>query len=328
MPVPELSILLTAFNSELYIGETIKSILNQTFTDFELIIMDDGSTDQTVQIIQSFSDKRIQFVSHPLNMGIAATRNHCLELATGRYLAFVDSDDIIQPHKFEKQLAFLNSHPDFGLVGSYVILIDAQGRQTGKLNLSAGSEKIPAIMLFHNYFVNSAVTFRKSLLGNYSYTENLVPCEDYYMWNYLLQKSKGINLPEYLTSYRQHPASITHRNAGKKVESDKNLYKLIFQQVGIIPTEEESTIHLSLKNGDAIETLAQMKQTLNWLKKILQYSLKTPLIHERSIRPVILNRWLKVCFKARMKPFLIISGFIMILLNFNLFFNCRWQVKK
>ena len=323
MASPELSVLVTAYNSELYIREAINSILNQTYTDYELIIIDDGSTDNTVSSIKSFNDNRIQFLSHSQNTGIARSRNQALELASGTYITFLDSDDIVHPQKFEKQIAFLKNNPDFGLVGSSVILINEQGTETGRWKLAAKPETIPSIMLFHNYFVNSAVMFRKSLLNDIVYPEDLVIGEDYMMWFNLLQKAKGINLPKYLTSYRQHTESIIQRTGDKKEEYNKIVYELILQKIGIHPTNEEYEIHFSLKNRETISSLIQMQNIFDWLQKISQYSHNVSFIADNTICPVILNRWLKVCYKARRKPGLLIYGIVKILFNPKLFFSCK-----
>lgn len=321
MTNPELSVFITTYNSELYIREAVSSILNQTYTDFELIIIDNCSTDNTVPIIKSFEDKRIQIVLHSENIGIAGSRNEALEMASGTFISFLDSDDIAHPQKFEKQITFLKANPDFGLVGSLVILINEKGIKTGRWKINNKADIIPSIMLFYNYFVTSAVMFRKELTADIRYPEELIIGEDYVFWFYLLQKAKGTNLPEYLTSYRQHPESIIQRTAAKKEAYEKKVYELIFKQIGLHPSDEEYAIHLSLKNNEPVTSISQLKKTLIWLNKISQNTNDSPFIDHKTIGKVILNRWLKVCYKSRRNPILIIYGLAKILLNPKLFFN-------
>ena len=322
MTTPGLNVFITTYNSEIYVWEAVNSILNQTYTDFELIIIDNCS------IVKSFEDKRIEIVSQPQNMGIAGSRNRALEMANSEFIAFLDSDDIAHPQKLEKQIAFLRAHPDFGFVGSSVILIDEKGKETGRWKLNADSEMIPAIMLFHNYFVNSAVMFRRDLIADFRYSEELTIGEDYLMWFHLIQKAKGINLPGYLTSYRQHKDSIIQRTAVKRGEFDKKVYELIFRQIGLLATDQEYEIHLSIKNNEAITSVDQLDKILLWLRKISQHSVNIAVINNKSISKVILNRWLKLCFKARSRPGTLFYGLIKILFNINLFFNCRCRSKK
>ena len=321
MTSPELSVFITSYNSELYIREAINSILNQTYTDYELIIIDNASTDKTVSIIKSYMDNRIHLVSHSQNIGIVGSRNQALDMAKGTFITFLDSDDIAHPQKFEKQLAFLKNNPEFGMVGSSVILINGKGTETGRWKLNSRAGTIPAIMLFHNYFVNSAVMFRKALVKDFKYPEDLIIGEDYILWFNLLQISKGINLPEYLTSYRQHSHSLIQCNAEKKEAYDKKVYKHIFQKIGLQPTDEEYEIHISLKNDVPVNSMMQMRKTFAWLHKILKYSQNSSFIDKKKSPRVSMNRWLKVCYKSRNKPGLLIYGVYKILFNIKFFIN-------
>ena len=115
--MPKLSVIMPAYNAEKYIGEAIESILNQTFTDFEFIIIDDGSSDHTADIIKGFHDERIRFIQNEKNSGVANTLNKGLELSQGEYIARMDADDISLPARFEKQVAFMEANPDVAVVG-------------------------------------------------------------------------------------------------------------------------------------------------------------------------------------------------------------------
>ena len=114
MKNPLVSILMPVYNSEKYLREAIKSILNQTFTNFELIIINDGSTDNSLKIIKSFKDNRIKIIKNKGNLGLIKTLNKGIDLAQGKYIARMDADDIAMPKRLEKQIAFFNENPDYG----------------------------------------------------------------------------------------------------------------------------------------------------------------------------------------------------------------------
>ena len=165
MNIPTLSIVMPVYNTEKFVKKTIESLLNQTYKDFELIVIDDGSTDNSIEIIKKFADNRIKIFSNDSNKGIVYSRNRGNAEALGRFIAPFDSDDIALPDKFEKQISFLEQHPEFGMLGSWAKLIDENDKFLNvNWKLSAKAESIPAILLFRAYFIQSAVVFRREFL--------------------------------------------------------------------------------------------------------------------------------------------------------------------
>ena len=130
---PKVTVFIPVFNREHYIGDAIESILAQTFSDFEILLVDDGSTDSSTEKIRSFSDPRIRLVCNEKNLGIPKTRNKGVELARGQYMAMLDSDDLAYPHRLKKQVAFLDNHPEYAQIGSWCRMMDAQGRILNKI---------------------------------------------------------------------------------------------------------------------------------------------------------------------------------------------------
>lgn len=322
MSSPELSVLMAVYNSEIFAGEAINSVLQQSFTDFELIIIDDGSTDKTAGIVSSFSDKRIRFIQNEANRGIAHTRNMLLEMAKGEFITFMDDDDTIHPLKFEKQVDFLRKNPGFGLAGSSVIITDESGDEKQRLKLGARPVYIPAIMLFRNYFVNSAVMFRRNLTLGFTYPPGIWFGEDYLLWWKIIQQSQAINLPDYLTCYRKHPGSMTNRMATNRKTQDKMVYGLIFNDIGLDANDMEFELHRAFAEFNPVHSIVQLKQMFAWLKKISCYSHAPGM---KKLGPVIRNRWLKTCYKSRGNPFLLIYGLSLFLLEFRVFFLLKRQ---
>ena len=308
---------MAVFNGELFVREAIESVLQQSFTDFELIILDDCSTDNSISIINSINDERIKLIQNSGNRGISFCRNRLLEKSAGVFISFMDADDIIHPEKFKKQLTFLKNNPDYGLVGSSVYLINEEGKVIRKLKLGANAGKIPAMMLFRNYFVNSAVMFRREKLPDMPFDPDLEFGEDYMLWWKILQNTKGINLPLFLCSYRIHPQSLTQLMAGRKSDFDKKVYTLIFKDIGINLSEDEAEVHSFLANGENITSISQMKSILSWFARISSCSRNSNL---KAVNSVLRERWMKVCYQARRNPFYLIWGLSNYLLKFRLFF--------
>lgn len=124
---PKVSVIMPTYNHEKFVGAAIESVLNQTFQDFELVIMDDGSKDRTPEVVAGYSDPRIRFVPSPRNRGVCATLNDCIRMARGEYIAELNSDDLCKPDRLEKQVAWLDAHPETGVVFSYAEIINDEG---------------------------------------------------------------------------------------------------------------------------------------------------------------------------------------------------------
>ena len=205
-----ISVLLPVYNGELYIYDAVKSILNQTYKDFELIIINDGSTDNSLNILESFDDKRMIIVNQD-NQGLANSLNNGLKIAQGKYIARMDADDIALPNRFEEQIAYLTIHPEVKLLGSAIDLIDKDGKKimtdvpyTGNVFLKKFLKKVG------NPFKHPTVIFDRELvlkLGGYN--EKIGKYfEDYFLWNEIAHHGKIQILNKVLLQYRITPGSI------------------------------------------------------------------------------------------------------------------------
>jgi glycosyltransferase involved in cell wall biosynthesis len=297
---PVLSIIMLAYNAEHYVKEAIESALSQEFHNFELIVVDDGSTDNTYSIVESFRDERLKIHRNEVNKGIVFSRNKGIALSSGRYIGMLDADDVAMPGKFRKQLEFLESNPEFGMVGSWALLIDSTGKETGELwKLSGEPEKIPAIMLFKNYFVQSSVVFRRSCLPSYNYKEGYEIVEDYKLWIDIMKHSKAWNLPEYLVKYRVHGTNITHQKAMLVRENLIAVYRELLGQFGIDPTDEEIELHHMIREGRTISDPLTFRAASGWLSKLQDLNASRKIFGRKEFAEVLLNRWGKVAWMAR-----------------------------
>ena len=221
--MPKVSVILPIYNGEKYLGEAIDSILNQTFNDFELVIINDGSTDNSGAILEGYRsrDARIR-VYYQDNQGLAATLNRAISLARGGYLARQDQDDLSLPERFEKQLAFLQTHPRHGMVGTWAAVWRGSKPTDRPLAHPAEDLILKFNLLFDNPFVHSSMMIRKETLeeiGGYSTDPTRQPPEDYELWSRIARQFRVANIPEVLHIYREVPGSMCRSAPGRSREN-------------------------------------------------------------------------------------------------------------
>jgi glycosyltransferase involved in cell wall biosynthesis len=208
---PSVSVVLPVYNCTAYVGEAIESILAQTHADFELIVIDDGSTDDTPRIVQRHRDPRLRFYSQA-NRGLAATLNRGIELANGRYIARQDQDDISRPERLRRQAAFLDAHPHCALVGTWAEIWVGRTPTDRVHRHPSENAVLQYELLLDNPFVHSSVMLRKEALeavGNYSTDRERQPPEDFELWSRIARKYEVANVPETLHVYREVPGSMS-----------------------------------------------------------------------------------------------------------------------
>ena len=219
MSLPLISVLTPAYNREKYIAEAIESVRQQTIQDWEMIIVDDGSNDDTKKIVQSYQEKdaRIVLLENPTNLGISATRNHGLQYVRGTYIAMLDSDDVFLPRRFERQIEFLDRNPYIGVLGAWAKHIGTSNRQ---FTPEEKDEQLRARSLYRCPMVHSSTMIRTAVVqeGQLQYNESYPASNDYDFWVKALPYTKFHNLQEYLVQYRKHDQniSVTHTTSQKQ----------------------------------------------------------------------------------------------------------------
>ena len=210
MNIPLVSVLMPAYNAEKYISAAIGSVLDQSFTDFELIIVNDGSADDTEKIIRSFPDERITLVNRE-NGGVAAALNTGLEKARGKYIARFDADDICYPDRLAVQFAFMEANPGYILIGSNADYITEGGDFIYHHHCFAyTNEDLSERIHFYCPFIHSSVMYKREevwQMGGYNTMAHTF--EDYFLWVHLISKGKMANLPKSLIKERLNPGSGT-----------------------------------------------------------------------------------------------------------------------
>jgi hypothetical protein len=210
---PKISVILPVRDGARWLNEAIASLQYQTLSDFELIVVDDGSADESPRIIEEYSrrDRRIHLV-HQERLGLVAALNRGLTASRGQLIARLDADDRAHPQRLQRQSEYMEDHPDVCLLGTWAEKIDEQGSITGVLKPPTGPEELASLLVRTNPLLHSSIMLRKSVLqtvGNYR--PAFKGAEDYDLWIRMSEVGKVANLPECLLQYRFHSTSVTHR---------------------------------------------------------------------------------------------------------------------
>ena len=239
----EVTIILPVYNGERYLREAIDSVLAQTYRDFELWVCNDGSTDGTVAIIDSYTDPRVRRVDNPHNMGLVATLNRAFAMVDSPFIARMDDDDLWEPDKLERQMALLNSRPDVGICGTS---IHKFGDIDSIMIFPEESDSLKVGLLFYCMMSHPSVVYRRSILQQtgLTYRADYFPAEDYKMWIDALQHTHIYNLQQPLVHYRQHATQICREKKEEQILLERRLHEEQLRLFYPNPTADELTFHL------------------------------------------------------------------------------------
>lgn len=301
---PEISVIMPAYNAEKYIAASIESVLNQTFKDFELIILDDASTDKTKEIVMSYAqnDSRIVYVQKQSNHGPATLRNEGILLAKGTFIALNDADDLSECTRFEKQIAVFNSQPNVAVCGSWILNF---GENMDSFVSQAPQNPIEIKLTFLSYdcLANSSAMFRKSCVENIAYQKEFVPAEDYKLWSEVIVKQNFYIIQEALVHYRQHENNISKTKADNLAISDLKIKTDLFQKIFGLQNEDfdfKKLVHLfdilgyrkKLSKSELLEFFEMSKKIIdiNTEKNIFPQAMFQKRIEEALNKPFVYSK--------------------------------------
>lgn len=293
MASPMVSVIMPVYNSAEYLEEAVRSILGQTLDDFEFIVIDDGSTDGSSQILDSHEDKRMRVIHQP-KRGIVESLNLGLELAQGRYVARMDSDDISLPKRLATQVAFMEQHPEVGICGTSCVLFgDRHAVSTPKTR----NDDIRSWLVFGPCFAHPTVMMRRSLImrNGLFYDPGFKQAEDYELWIRFSKHCGMANLPEPLLLYRVREEQATSKH-GEEVRRWSNLVQAkAIRLLGIEPTDEELALHLSLTMPVRPSTVSHQPSRIDraeaWLVRLLEANKTSGACEERAFAGVVFEIW-------------------------------------
>jgi glycosyltransferase involved in cell wall biosynthesis len=250
---PRVSVVMAVYNAERYLNEAIRSILGQTYDDFEFIIIDDGSTDRSSAMLTSFAevDRRLNVHRQP-NSGLIASLNKACGLARGAYVARMDADDISLPGRFEKQVQYLDAHKEIGVLGTWIQDIGADGQPGPVWPLPTQPATIRWFLMFGNCLAHPSVMMRRELIQSLAYRAEAVHVEDYDLWIRASSVTGVANIPEVLLRYRVLSRSVSSRHLAVQERQAAELQRgLRLQVVGTKQAVEPLTREILLRLYDA-----------------------------------------------------------------------------
>lgn len=236
--INNITVLMPAYNCAKYIKASIRSILNQTYKDFEFLIIDDGSTDNTCEIVESFKDNRIIYKKTE-NKGTAAALNYGLDIASGDWIARIDAGDLNVPERLERQIKFLNVNPDYDIVSSWSVYFNEKGKILFPFCVPIRHEDILRDLNLHNPINESGVFYNKDLIKAERYDESFLVYEDYELFYRIKEKVKFYNLPEFLVF------TLVRKNAKSSIMKDEKIYEMLFNNAF------KNLVHSSNSKGTA-----------------------------------------------------------------------------
>jgi hypothetical protein len=267
MNTPAITVLMTIYNGRAYLGEAVSSILAQTCQDFELLIINDGSTDDSLALLKTYDDPRIRLIDQQPNRGIRATLNRGLHEARGRYLAIMDQDDISAPSRLEKLLACMETRPELALCGSAIETFGDHPVEPWVRFFEPDDLKIA--LLFENPVCHPSMMLRRSVLETYGLEYPEVPyAEEYSLWVTLSRISSLANLSEPLLRYRAHPQQVSRSRSEIQCASMNIVIRDQLAKLGLVPNEQQLILHKML--GGTFNPLPGLARRLeHWADRLI-----------------------------------------------------------
>jgi glycosyltransferase involved in cell wall biosynthesis len=301
MEIPLVSVTMPVYNGEKYLKEAIDSVLNQSYKNIELIIVNDASTDSTKKIIHAYSDSRIRYVENETNSGIVYSRNRGVVEAEGEFVATLDSDDIAMQNRIEKQVDFLCKNPDFGMCGTFYHTIDRNGNFIGRIRYPTGNVDIITSMILGNCFGNSTIMIRSKIVKELKYRKGYDIAEDYDLWCRIAKIAKLANLPIYGTLYRVHGNNVSVARMNDLLVVEIKIIKQILKDMNVEFSEREFEIHLNFfkRNIGYFNNRTHFKELEDWLIKLYKCAIRENKYNPLLLLELIADKWMVIAFGVR-----------------------------
>ena len=291
MSTPTVSVILAVYNGQEFLAESIRSVLEQPYNDFEFIIINDCSTDSTLEIIESFRDPRIFVFTNEKNLGQASSLNIGIERARGRYLARIDADDLFLPGKLEKQVAYLESHPDVAVLGTGAVVLDDAGQVRGVMGAMLEPWEIEFRMFFESPMIHVSVMMKRDIILSLGgYNPQYTIAADYHLWSRLLMEGKRLaNIPDILTAYRvmETTYGVTVGRMTLKDEIPKITQRYLTEHINWPTTFEDAIkIHQFIRAPEDMDRRT-FKDTQRLFLEIADYYAKTRGMNPERTRAIV-----------------------------------------
>ena len=292
---PLVTVLMPVFNAAQFLHQAIESILQQTFTDFEFIIINDGSTDNSEQIILSFNDPRIRYIKNETNLKLIATLNKGFALAAGKYIARMDADDISLQNRLERQVQYMEANTDVVMAGSW---FESIGEVSKMVKYESDINLIRFKLLYQTQFCHPTVIIRKSVLQQLDilFDPVYLHAEDYDLFSRLSYKFKVSNIPEVLLQYRVHATNVSVLYKDIQIENSLKVITGNFKALGVSTSQEEAALFTELAYQNYPKVSSKLAVVEGLLLKIAGASAGNKLIQHPFLYNYAVNAWFNLCY--------------------------------
>mgnify|MGYP000850083554 FL=1 len=267
------SVVIPCYNGEKYLNQCIESVLNQTYENIEIILVDDASKDRTYKIVSQIKDSRLKVIRNTKNRGIVYSLNRGIAEAKGKYIARLDADDMMLPNRIALQVDFLDKNPTYAMVGSNHIVVDEQDNILQYVSYPETNAEIQLFKYFFNSFSHPTVMFRSFVFKEFLYYDVYSYCEDYALWFDISRKYKVGNIPQYTTYYRLHKENLSLKNQKKQQESALELVLDNLENAGVVLDTEEMKMQaaiLSRKMKLYFDSSEKKEKLVYWIDKLIK----------------------------------------------------------
>ncbi len=296
------TVLMPVYNASEFLRETMDSILDQTYEEFEFLIINDGSTDSSVNIIESYEDERIRLIHNPENLGLIKTLNKGIETAHGKYIVRMDADDIAEKNRIETQVNFMENNYDVAVAGSNGMMFLSNKPMIKKpTDFPTRYSEIRCKLLFESPIMHPAVIMRKSVLleNNYRYRDEYKATEDYGLWMEIAKDNKIVNIPQKLLRYRIVSSSVTNqalKRMSDRIKVMKKIYILGLDYLGVDYSEDELDIHAEISLSSTLKHFKYTKRSVEkWLNKLMDANNSNGKFKSEIFNREIAEQYFKVC---------------------------------
>lgn len=299
---PALSVFIPVYNRARLVGRAIDSVLAQTFSDFELLVIDDGSSDDSVDMVKSYNDARIRLLENGVNKGIPITRQRGLDEARGRYFALLDSDDWMHPDRLMQQVDFLERNPSVACIGGAVQKYHPSGKPAGRLVRPCRPADIDVWLLFRNAFANTTLMGRTDILRHYGYRADFVVSEDYDLAARLAVDHSIANLPGVMTYMLEHDGRTTRGHSEQSFLTKSTIMKAQLDRLGVRYDGDDMARHYRLsrlKAADLEHWPDYLDWAEDWLARLVEANADSEIYYPHAMRAVLGLIWAQTCLKAR-----------------------------
>ena len=297
---PRVSVFMPVYNAEHYLNESINSILNQSYTDFEFVIVNDGSTDRSADVIKAYTDPRIRFIENQQNMGLIASLNIGLETCIGEYIVRMDQDDYSLPQRIEKQVRFMDENPEHGLIGCWFEDF-GENIESKVVRYSSNDTHIRIRHLYQTHIAHPTAVLRKSVIDEYNlrFNPEFVHGEDYAFWVQMSAYCKLSNYPEMLVRKRDHPRNISNKYAQTQQDTCAKVKQKQFEAMGLTISREEIELYTRFANPDWTFSKEEMEMMHALLEKMASENERSNFIPKEALKMYLAEKWFHLCLQNR-----------------------------